>query len=256
MSSPNPDNYARGCDCNPNTPSVIPDDLWRNIPAPLVFINQNSIQVSYVPSNTRTSWLNENTEVWLFANKRQQTIKSESSGPLFGGFRHPRDTSKPLTNSNFWGGDGGALVNYTYRTEFPFLVGTAIPNPYQRVTLTDFDPYQFFKIQIDGDNRQLLRTDIPLTGQNDNSIIPPAQIKFNKPVFPVFAYGSTFSKAIKTVQFQFRFVIPNPDSSSTKYTRIMGPASEIIKCSPSYENTRHDTTNPVDPVIVGLRLYV
>jgi len=250
MSSPNPDNYARGCDCNPNTPSVIPDDLWRNIPAPLVFVNLNSIQVSYVPSNTRTSWLNENTEVWLFANKRQQAMK-QNSLPLFGGFRHPRDTSKPLTNSNFWGGDGGAFVNYTYRTEFPFLVGTAIPNPYQRVTLTDFDPYQFFKIQIDENNRQLLRTDTPLVGENVGNITPPNYITFYKPVFPVFAYGSTFKRAIRTVQFQFRFVIPNPDSSSTKYTRIMGPASEIIKCSPIYKSSRTEA-----PEITGLRLYV
>jgi hypothetical protein len=255
MSSPNPDNYARGCDCNPNTPSVIPDDLWRNIPAPLVFVSHDSIQVSYVPSNTRTSWLNENTEVWLFANKRQQTLK-QNNLPLFGGFRHPRDTSKPLTNSNFWGGEGGALVNYTYRTEFPFLVGTAIPDPYQRVTLTDFDPYQFFKIRnlISGDTRQLLRADIPLIGQNEDIITPPAEIKFNKPFFPVFAYGSTFHKNIKTVQFQFRFVIPNPDSSSTKYTRIMGPASEIIKCSPSYKFSRTIAGNA--PTITGLRLYV
>ena len=267
MSSPNPDNYARGCDCNPNTPTVIPDDLWRNIPAPIVSIqsindSNSMIEISYAPSNTRMSWLTENTEVWLFAHKRQKGSQGANLGRRKGNFRHPIDSSKPITNSNFWGGGNGAAMNkdYTYRTEFPFLVGSTIPQPYQRVALTDFDPYQFYKLKKTGINRQFLRADLPYAGtNNDRANYPNFMSRYFKCNFPgLFAYGESKHRAITTVKFQFRFVIPNPDSSSTKYTKIIGPASEIIKCSPKFQFTRPygETTPRTQPRIIGLRLYV
>lgn len=254
MSFPNPDNYAKGCECSATSSSVIPDDLWRSIPAPLVHTGLDTVSVSYAPSNTKTSWLTENTEVWLFVYKRRKKNNGENYPTRKGGFRHPIDTSKPVTNSNFWGGGNAYSAHgYTYRTEFPFVINSQIPDPYKRVVLDGFDPYQFFKYEASS-LRQLLRSDCPVSGSRDDNSNPNSNdpIEFHKGEYPVFAYGSTLGRQLRVVKFQFRFVIPNPDSSSTKYTKIMGPPSEIVNCRPIYYNQRASQT----PQILGLRLNV
>lgn len=247
MSFPNPDNYGNSCECGPTNSTPLPDDLYRNIPAPIVHIDDSNatsttstLKVSYIPSNTRSSWLTINTEVWLFAYKKGKYNGNRPVTQRFGRFVHPVDTTRDATTSPFYGGTGGADVGFTYHTEFPFLDGTAIPDPYVHVPLTGFSPLEFFRTRTDtvdqNTRRQLLTTDFPIIGTSDSV---QASYIFNKKKFNCYAYGSAYKglRGGRTVKFQLRFVIPNPDTASTKFTKIMGPPSPIIYCLPAYNET-------------------
>ena len=259
MSFPNPDNYGNSCECGPTNSTPLPDDLYRNIPAPIVHIDNSAstpaLKVSYIPSNTRSSWLTTNTEVWLFAYKKYKYNGLQPTNDRFGRFVHPVDTTRAATTSPFYGGSGGAAVSFTYHTEFSFLDGTAIPNPYVHVPLTGFSPLEFFRTRTNTGNpstrRQILTSDFPITGTSNSD---QGNYVFNKKRFNCYAYGSSYKqgRGDRTVKFQLRFVIPNPDTASTKFTKIMGPPSPIIYCLPKYRSTGQNVA--LNGYIDGLRL--
>jgi hypothetical protein len=257
MSFPNPDNYARDCECSATGSAPLPDDYFRTIPAPIVHIDASAevptLKVSYIPTNTRSTWLTSNTEVWVFAYKKAKF--SGQFGYRYGRFVHPVDTTRAQTSSPFYGGSGGADVGFTYHTEFPFLNGTAIPDPYVHVPLTGFSPLEFFRTRTDsGDSntrRQVIEGDFPFAGTSTSI---QAQYKFNKKQFNFYGYGASYNSGAggRTVKLQLCFVIPNPDTTSTKFNKIMGPASQIIYCLPKYSFTSQAIGE--DGSIDGIRL--
>jgi hypothetical protein len=244
MSFPNPDNYARDCECSATGSAPLPDDYFRTIPAPIVHIDAGSavptLKVSYIPTNTRSTWLTSNTEVWVFAYKKAKYNGGATPRQRYGRFVHPVDTTRAATTSPFYGGSGGAVDGFTYHTEFPFLNGTAIPDPYVHVPLTGFSPLEFFRTRTSpgtaGTQRQVIEGDFPIAGTANSDQV---NYVFNKKLFNCYGYGSYYNggKGGRTVKLQLRFVIPNPDTTSTKFNKIMGPPSDTIYCLPKYSDT-------------------
>ena len=115
------------------------DQIGSGVPVPPLY-------VTYLPCLT-SSWLSENTELWVFVYRRPKKKKWTGwiNQHYASGFVHPADTSKWSLNAGkpFYAGNPGKVLH----TEFPFLnPDGSLPAPYQMVNigLSGFNPLEHY----------------------------------------------------------------------------------------------------------------
>lgn len=205
-----------------------------SMPAPTLKWRKGGVHpdlfVSYTPVLTST-WLSPQTEVWVFVYRRPKKKKwSGRPDKYASGYVHPADTDKWAANAGkpLYGGDPGSNV---FHTEFSFISGGQLPQPYQQVPLTAFNPLEFYKNLNTG--QQVTVSNFPLVwGDNAYGIHSP-RMKGSA--------GGRMGKNLITY-YEFRFAIPNPDTSS-KYPKLFGPPS-YLKVRPKFINTTSGEGSP------------
>lgn len=216
-----------------NSPSIPASGI--HIPAPTLKWNRpgsNPIQVlpdlfvSYTPTLTST-WLSPETEVWVFVYRKPKT-KAWFNGSWIGskyasGYVHPVDVNRWASNNGkpLYAGDPNSK---TFHTEFSFTVGGQIPTAYQQVSLPDFNPLEFYINNVTG--AQITTADFPLDWDTNLSY------SISSPRMSGKVAGGTGKNL--TTYYEFRFAIPNPDSSS-KYPKLFGPPA-YLKVRPKFTN--------------------
>ena len=188
--------------------------------------------VSYTPTLTST-WLTPQTEVWIFVyRKPKRKFWINWSGYRYvSGYVHPVDIDRGAANTGkpLYGGDTGGKV---FHTEFSFTSGGQLPQPYQQVPLTAFNPLEFYS-RATNTTAQISATDFPFDWDTGS-------------VYDIFSprmsRGGTQGQSGKnlTTYYQFKFAIPNPDSTS-KYPKLFGPPA-YLKVRPKFTD---GSGNPV-----------
>jgi hypothetical protein len=178
--------------------------------------------VSYTPTLTST-WLTPQTEVWIFVYrkpKRKKWLNSWSGDRYVSGYVHPVDVNRGTANGGkpLYAGDTGGKV---FHTEFSFTSGEQLPQPYQQVPLTAFNPLEFYS-RASSTASQISATDFPFDWDTGN-------------IYDIFSprmSSRTSDGKNLTTYYQFKFAIPNPDSTS-KYPKLFGPPA-YLKVRPKF----------------------
>jgi hypothetical protein len=209
-----------------------------HIPAPILKWKRDiyaqilpDLYISYAPTLTST-WLTPQTEVWVFVYRKAKA-KTWLQWPgnytkYSSGYTHPADTTRWAANSGqpLYAGNPGKV----FHTEFSFTLSGNLPAPYQQVPLTAFNPLEFYKNSTT--SLQVSASDFPFVWSGSH-------YDFFSP-----RMGGASNKYLGT-HYEFRFAIPNPDTSS-KYPKLFGPPG-YLKVQPKYT----DSSNLPIPVSRG-----
>lgn len=192
-------------------------EIAATIPVPILKWDTTSsatpptLYATYAPCLTST-WLSPQTEVWLFAYRRnKRTLWKAAFHSFVSGYVHPADTTRWAANAGkpVYAGDPSRI----YHTEFSFTSSGQIPLPYQQVSLSAFNPLEFYKNVRDG-NPQVTPADFPFIYDD------PIPIGYGLKL-PRMGGNISNGKNLK-LYLAFKFAIPNPDATS-KYPKLFGP---------------------------------
>ena len=146
---------------------------------------------------------------------------------------HPADTTRWAANSGLplYAGQPG---NKVFHTEFSFTSAGRVPMAYQQIPLTAFNPLEFYSNYYTG-NTQVSASEFPFVweanGGNSGYGIHVSRMK-----------GRTSGLLGKNLitYYEFKFAIPNPDTTS-KYPKLFGPPA-YLKVQPKFTDSGY---NPV-----------